>query len=289
MISLNWWRDIHIHPIMWGMIGIGILTGSFPQLLAIFVIIFAHEVGHYAAAVFFKWRVRTVMLWPFGGVMETDEYHTRPLKEELAVIVAGPLQHFWLYGLIFLVGKWELVSSGMIEMLLLYNTWILVFNLLPIWPLDGGKILFLLLSYQLPFVQAQRYVLYVSVMMIVISTMLGLLFLPFSLSTIFLACFLLWENRLEWKQRQYTFLRYLLKRYEEKKSPVRDIKSIHVPSDMPIGHIFKSFRRGAHHHIFVIVPNQTRVVIDEGECLYYYFTLKQSSAKAKDLAEWCAV
>ncbi|MYL33319.1 stage IV sporulation protein FB [Pontibacillus yanchengensis] len=288
MSNLNVFRHFHVHPVLWVMVGVGILTGSFLQLLSIFLIVLAHELGHYGMALFFRWRIRTVMLWPFGGVMETDEHHTRPFKEEAAVILAGPFQHLWIFGVIAILDASSILSSGLVELLYTYNVVILLFNLLPIWPLDGGKIMFLLLSHHFPFVKAQVYSLYCSLVLLVVTFGLSLFFFPFSLSTIMLGCFLLWENRLEWKQRQYAFLRYLLRRYEEKRLPVNAIHSIHVSEDLPINQIFKQFKRGTHHQIFVNFKNNKRAIIDEGECLYYYFTLKQSSASAKELADWCA-
>ncbi|QSS99099.1 M50 family metallopeptidase [Pontibacillus sp. ALD_SL1] len=281
-------NHFHVHPLLWILLGIGILTGSLWQLVIMFSLVWIHELGHYAMARFFKWRIRSVMLWPFGGVMETEEHHTRPFHEEVLVVVAGPLQHVWLWGAISLLGYTGWLSPATIEMMHVYNGILFLFNLLPIWPLDGGKLLFLSLSYALPFVRAQQILLYLSVFFLVVSLVSALIFLPFSLSTIFLAAFLLWENRLEWKQREYSFLRYLMKRHEQNGEKVHKLRAIHVNEDIPVMHIFRQFKRGNHHQIFVTRPNQSRAQIDEGECLYYYFTMKQSRAKAAELAEWFA-
>jgi len=288
MINLNVLRHFHIHPLFWFLIGVGVLTGSLIQLLIIFFIVLFHELGHYGMARYFKWRIRSVMIWPFGGVLETDEYHTRPVKEEVLVILAGPLQHLWIWLFILFAESIHLLSSGVLELLALYNVLIFCFNILPIYPLDGGKLLFLLLSIHLPFVKAQATFLTLSFIILFLALAGALLFLPFSLSTIMLACFLFWENRLEWKQKQYAFLRYLMKRQQESLEHVKKIRSIHVGEDMPVMDIFQQFKRGTHHQIFVTLHNQTRALIDEGECLYYFFTLKQTRANAKEMVEWFA-
>ena len=44
----------------------------------------------------FSWRIKRIFLLPFGGTVEVEEHGNRPLKEEFAVILAGPLQHVWL-------------------------------------------------------------------------------------------------------------------------------------------------------------------------------------------------
>src|SRR5699024_11983500 len=56
-------------------------------------IVLFHELGHYGAAKFFKWRIKGIMLWIFGGVMDTDEHGNKPFHEDIIVTVAGPLQH----------------------------------------------------------------------------------------------------------------------------------------------------------------------------------------------------
>lgn len=288
MNSLKVFRHVHIHPMFWFLIGVGVLTGSLIQLLIIFSIVLFHELGHYLMAYYFKWRIRSVMIWPFGGVLETDEFHTRPVKEEVLVILAGPIQHVWIWFFILFAESNQLFSSGVIEILSLYNLLILCFNLLPVWPLDGGKLMFLWLSVYLPFIKAQTTFLTLSLICLFTALGVVLVFFPFSLSTIMLACFLLWENRLEWKQKQYAFLRYLMRRQQEGLEHVKKIRAIHVKEDMPVMEIFQQFKRGTHHQIFVTLHNQKRALIDEGECLYYYFTLKQTRANAKEMAEWFA-
>ena len=93
---------------------------------------------------------------PFGGVAELEEHGNKSLKEELVVVIAGPIQHVWM----MLVG-YMLFEAGWLNTDLYYffmwnNIIILAFNLLPIWPLDGGKVLFNVLSYRFPYLQAHE-------------------------------------------------------------------------------------------------------------------------------------
>src|SRR5699024_12020095 len=84
---------IHIHPILIIFIIISFVTGTFLQLFIILSIVLFHELGHYGAAKFFKWRIKGIMLWIFGGVMDTDEHGNKPFHEDIIVTIAGPLQH----------------------------------------------------------------------------------------------------------------------------------------------------------------------------------------------------
>src|SRR5699024_2227308 len=130
---------------------ISFVTGTFVELTVILAIVLFHEMGHFTMATYYNWRIRKVMLWVFGGVMDTDEHGNKPLYEEILVIIAGPLQHIVIYALILCLSLSSLLSPSLIELLVFYNTVLFVFNLLPIWPLDGGKLLFAILSIFMPF------------------------------------------------------------------------------------------------------------------------------------------
>src|SRR5699024_5554788 len=80
---------IHIHPILIIFIIISFVTGTFLQLFIILSIVLFHELGHYGAGKFFKWRIKGIMLWIFVGVMDREEHGNRPFHGDIIVIVAG--------------------------------------------------------------------------------------------------------------------------------------------------------------------------------------------------------
>src|SRR5699024_5502547 len=93
----------------------------------------------------------------------------------------------------------ELLSLSIIEVALYYNTIILLFNLLPIWPLDGGKLLLLLFSTFLPYRKAHCTIIISSIVISLVLLLLQLLYFPFTLSTFLIILFILFENRTEWR------------------------------------------------------------------------------------------
>lgn len=147
---------ITIHPLFWGIIAIGIFTARFKELLILFCIVFLHELGHAFAAAHYKWRIKQIQLLPFGGVAELEEHGNKPLKEELIVVIAGPIQHVWMVGLAYVLYTAGWVGEELYHFFVWNNLIILCFNLLPIWPLDGGKILLNVLSQHLPYLQAHE-------------------------------------------------------------------------------------------------------------------------------------
>ena len=112
--------------------------------------------GHAACAQYFKWRIKSIQLLPFGGAVETEEYGNKSLKEDLAVVLAGPMQHIWLIGAAYLLYFFSVVSSDLYQSFFYMNLMLLFFNLLPIWPLDGGRLLFIGVSLYVPFLRLRN-------------------------------------------------------------------------------------------------------------------------------------
>ncbi len=153
---------IRVHPTLWFVIGIAILTAHFIEVMMLLLIVFIHEMGHAVCAQHFKWRIKSIQLLPFGGAVETEEYGNKSLKEDLAVVLAGPLQHVWLIGAAFLLYFFTIIPYELYQPFLYMNLMLLIFNLLPIWPLDGGRLLFIGVSLYCTFLEAQKHTLHFS-------------------------------------------------------------------------------------------------------------------------------
>ncbi|NAP00475.1 stage IV sporulation protein FB [Halomonas sp. MG34] len=270
----NYLPKIHFHPILLAFFFISFLTGTFVEMAVILLIVLIHELGHFTMAKWFDWRIGTIMLWVFGGVMKTDEHGTRPIAEEALVTIAGPLQHVWIYAGIFALSYSGLLPTSLIDLMLYYNTAILLFNLLPLWPLDGGKLLFLLLALVLPYKRAYHIVILFSMVLAVVFLLVQLILPSFTLSTFLIALFLFMENQSEWKQRHYVFMRFLLKRYE-KKTKIMKHKPLYVSSDSSLMRVFSGFSQEKRHTIYVTDKHGGHTVIEEQECLQAYFKHKK--------------
>lgn len=128
----NWFGyPIYLHWSWTCWIGFLLLTSpsSVPHLLALFGIVLLHEFGHCFAAKYFDWHVHSITLYPVGGAARMD-IEPRPW-EEFVVAVCGPLVNIALI--------WPIMKWGN-DQLVLMNYSLLIFNLLPLYPLDGGRI-----------------------------------------------------------------------------------------------------------------------------------------------------
>ena len=121
---------IRIHPITYLFTLILFLMGYFNNYIIFMTIIIIHELGHILASIFLKWKIKEIIILPLGCLIKFNDLINKPLKEEFIISIMG---------IIF-----QLLFTYKINPL--YNNIIILFNLLPIYPLDGSKILNILLN-----------------------------------------------------------------------------------------------------------------------------------------------
>lgn len=266
MARRRFFQLIQIHPTLIIFMFIGILTGTFVQLFIIICIVTIHELGHFFAATYFRWRIESMVLWVFGGVLKTDEYTTRPLLEECIVTVAGPIQHGVIYLVAYLLNEAYFIPPSIVSHIFYFNTIILLFNLLPIYPLDGAKLWLILLSLRLPYRLAYRLTLFISFIMAAIVMIVSLLFFPFTLTTILLIVFLIMEVIKYWRNEYFTFIRFLLYRLHNEPYDYKQ-KNLYAKKDDYLIELFNQFRRNKYHRIY----NTAHTFISEKRALHMYF------------------
>ena len=118
------------------------------EYLALLLIVLMHEFGHALACRQVGGTADQIMLWPLGGVAYVNPPQ-RP-GATLWSIAAGPLVNVALLPILSLA-EMSMLSTGLaysmpnafifVQSVLFINKWLLVFNVLPIYPLDGGQIL----------------------------------------------------------------------------------------------------------------------------------------------------
>lgn len=276
-------QQIQIHPLLWIVIAISIATAHFLELCMLLGVIFIHEMGHALAASYFSWRIKKIVLLPFGGVAEMDEHGNRPLKEEAIVVIFGPLQHLWMMIAAFLFFHLSWIPKDRYQLFVQYNLMILIFNLFPIWPLDGGKLIFLILSLKKAFPNAHRLTLIISFAFLILFSFLILITAPYHINVWIIIGFLYFSLYHEWKQRRYVFIRFLLERYYGKKEGLYFLKPINVNEEDMIIQVLEKFQRGCKHPIIINGQGNEKGTLDENEILHAYFTEKRLTDRVRDL------
>src|SRR2546430_4036734 len=131
-------------------------------VLLLFLCVVLHEFGHAFAAKAFGINTPDITLLPIGGVARLERMPEEP-KQELIIAVAGPLVNVVIALGLFLAGGWraslqpETVERGaLIPQLLTINILLVLFNLLPAFPMDGGRVLRALLAIRLSYARATQ-------------------------------------------------------------------------------------------------------------------------------------
>ena len=161
--------DVKVHLTFLLLLGFYALRGGAVVallILAIFACVLLHEFGHITMARRFGIRTPDVLLLPIGGVARLERMPDEP-RQELLIAVAGPAVTFAIAAVLY---AWLAAGGGAPAFRTLYsapstsflaelyriNVVLLVFNLIPAFPMDGGRVLRALLSRRIGAVRATR-------------------------------------------------------------------------------------------------------------------------------------
>ncbi len=120
-------------------------TMGIAGMLGLFVCVILHELGHAMVAKHFKLPIAQITLFIFGGVAEIKKEPQSP-KVEFLMAIAGPIVSVILAGGLYLLtlaglhSQWPVTVTGVTKYLAIINLVLAIFNLIPAFPLDGGRI-----------------------------------------------------------------------------------------------------------------------------------------------------
>jgi Zn-dependent protease len=149
--------DVFLHPTFLLLLAFGLLRGGFESVVfvsAVFGCVLLHELGHALMARRFGIETQDITLYPIGGVARLERMPRAP-GAELLIALAGPAVNLVIVLALSLASPLGLLgeasrSPGLfalfVDQLILVNMVLALFNLIPAFPMDGGRVLRALLS-----------------------------------------------------------------------------------------------------------------------------------------------
>jgi Zn-dependent protease len=211
--------DLYVHGTFWllplfVLFG-GVMSGNLASagfdvavLLAAFGCVALHEVGHAVAAKLYGIRTRDITLYPIGGVASLERMPEKPLQE-IVIALAGPAVNVAIAAGLFamvaigsaLPAAWTSAGPDLIDLFVARLFWanvgLAVFNLLPAFPMDGGRVLRAVLSLGLTRVSATKVAATVGAVIAAGFFCLGLYLPQFTLVLLGVVVFLLGQAELQ--------------------------------------------------------------------------------------------
>lgn len=156
---------IKFHPLFFVFIFILILSKNFFSVISFLIAVFLHELGHGLIADFLGYKLNQITFLPFGASISGKENVFYSTKHEIIVAVCGPLVNLFLLILCYAL-FWCFPSIYCYLDIFYYaNLVLFIFNFLPIFPLDGGRVLFAILKNKYDIIKAYKIIKIVGVVL----------------------------------------------------------------------------------------------------------------------------
>ncbi|MEG1499599.1 MAG: site-2 protease family protein [Clostridia bacterium] len=270
-------KKIGIHPSFFLFFVLLIFFGQGMLFLSYTFAVCLHEISHATVAKKLGYSLDKLFIMPFGACLKYHDSVFMP-KDEFKIAIAGPLANLLLFFLT--VSLWWLFPStyAFTYLFAFANLTTFLFNLVPAFPLDGGRVLISLLSLK---IERKKALKITKIINIILSIFLFVLFLftfffKINFSFAFMAIFLFIGVFDGEKSGEYD---YYLKNFSKLKHMKngQNIKCVIVKSDLPIYKICSHLSKFKFNIIYILFPNGKMKVLNE---IQFELLLAKANPKA---------
>lgn len=164
----NIYNKVRLSPLFLLLIFLSFISGLFRDIISLFIVIVVHEIGHVIMSLIFKWNIDKINITMYGGYITYNENIDKPFMEEFLVSIAGILMQSIFFFLLYLLSKIDIVDIDTLLIIRKYHYSVLLFNLIPVVPLDGAKVLNVILNNYFSYKKSLDITNYISVLFVIL-------------------------------------------------------------------------------------------------------------------------
>lgn len=270
---------IKFHPLFWVFLIILLLSNNFLSLFSYILCVFLHELGHSFCAGILGYKLNQITFLPFGASLSGKENVFYNLKHEILVATAGPLVNLALLT-ISLALFWIFPSTyAFLDDFYFANLTTFFFNLFPVYPLDGGRVLYALIKTKKPIKKSYKII---KIIGIIFSSFLFVLFLISSffkinftlgLTSLFLLGGIFFEDNSSYYCANFNFTNK-----EKKLKTGIETNVLSISEDAKLYFILRKLNKFKYNIVNVIFNNNKSINLSEQQIneLFLNFQLNQS-------------
>lgn len=205
----NIFDKIKIHSSTYVMVLIGLLAGYLKNIFIILLIVLVHEVGHVFFFLLFRIEIDSIVIYPFGGVSKVNKKIHERIYKDILISLGGIIFQIFLYIVFILLYKENIIVDSTYNMFVTYNRSIILFNLIPIIPLDGSKLFLSVFSKFLSYRDSYVGMIIISIVSFIVFIMYNWVF---KLNDLVIYVFLIRELLIVIKDFKYVMNKFYLER-----------------------------------------------------------------------------
>lgn len=186
---------LHINNLFFLVVPVIVLTGYLREYVVTFAAITFHEVGHLVSAVLLGKKIHVIRILPIGLNIDI-ELGTDSRWKHFLIYLSGPVANILLFTIFSVLNSYYYTGSSNMRFFVLVNIYLAIFNLLPVTPLDGGRILNEILTGWVGLFLAAKYIKKISIIICVVLILIGIVQSfsnPYNFSLIFISVFILFS------------------------------------------------------------------------------------------------
>lgn len=254
---------LRLHPLYFILLCVFVILGMGKEFFIYFFVVLFHEFFHYIVAKRKGYTLDKLYLLPFGACLDYKNQYFKS-KDEIEIAIAGPLSNLVLC--IFLICLWwiEPVTYIYTEFLCLASFVTFVFNLLPCFPLDGGRILLSFLKEKTKEKTAINIICFINIIFSAIFVILFIIsiFIKINLTYLMVAI-LIFSGCIDSKfESKYSLI---LKNNIGNKAYKKGVtvQFIAISSDTPLYKLFKEVKNKKLIYFHIVYPNKEIKIINQ--------------------------